>query len=322
MSAASILSRIGRALGRGYAALPADIVEADARHSAHVFQHGPIVWKTVLAPEPKRLPNNGSRTEHPKVLIANGAAWVNSEDLAYYLNVPHARFIDQWDRVMSRASEKWRIANLHQMTLPSWGGTRGGVPFHHRYLRVTKQAGMEVMARLDKKQCKRVAHIFSHAAATGTATQEFVSVNFIEQMRLSDIAAVRRIETRAASGLNCTDKDYAVITLADPRWESIKVEVIREAFRGPVAYGRCWEVVVRKLPTDGRFDYAGAVGWSEARQEYLPDSCLTIPDAFLSSLDAVEDFEVAQRLAAEKAGEKPAETRPMDWPFPGWGGAL
>jgi hypothetical protein len=63
-----------------------------------------------------------------------------------------------------------------------------------------------------------------------------------------------------------------------------------------------------------------ADAWDDDCDTYRPYRYLTIPDAYLRSLTAQEDVETA---SAQASPSTPAvNARPIDWPFPTWGGAV
>lgn len=249
------------------------------------------IWTTVLQPEPRRLPNNGSKTIAPTVYEWSGRVVVDSQDLAYFIGVAHDRLLQAWDRVMLIADRPWKAR--HYLPLTERYGMRGGKPFHERDVRLTQEATEAALAIFNKKKTGAAVAIFEGAAARGTVIRE-------ESRKLSDLIAAMpakaraRIEQRQSDKTNCAAGDEAQLTVEDERWRAVRFEVIRATTRHPDGYGPSWECHAFGVDERGGQLSKRVPAFDVARQEWSADRFVTIPDSLLNSITAAEDVLLAR----------------------------
>lgn len=244
------------------------------------------IWTTVLQPEPIRLPNNGSKTAPPTVYEHFGRVVVDSQDLAYFIGVPHDRLVHAWDRVISAADTDWRAT--HYLPRTETFGTRAGKPYHNRDVRLTREAAQLALLRINKKKSGAAIAVFEAAEAQGLIVKE-------PSRRASDILAAAaaqahaRVRERASNGTNCADGDEAQFALDDERWAGIRVEIVRPTVRNPAGEGRAWECKAHRFDDRGFPRLTPVPAYDVRSQAWVHDQFVTIPDALLVSLTAVSD---------------------------------
>lgn len=245
-----------------------------------------LIWKTVLQPEPQRLPNNGSKTVSPMVYEHFGRVVVDSQDLAYFIGVSQDRLVQAWDRVISAADPDWRAT--HYLPRTETFGIRAGKPYHNRDVRMTREAAQLALQRINKKKANAAIAIFEAAEAQGRIVRE-------PSRRASDIRAAEaaqarsRVHERTANGTNCADGDEAEVALDDDRWTGIRFEIIRPTVRNPAGDGQAWECKAYRVDARGYHQLVPVPAFDVRSQTWVRDQFVTIPDALLTSLTAAED---------------------------------